>query len=294
LKADYSQLKQRIIDWMARQSDIRAVIQVGSGARTDHPADEWSDLDMMVFTSDPARYFADTGWLKEIDDVWISMQSQTVGGDEEQIVLFAGGNKVDFVIMDEQQLIGISKMDSLPEVYQRGSEILIDKDHRVTPIFPAVFRSPEYQKISPSDFFSLVNSAWFGSIFSAKLLRRGNLFQVKLFEARIQTGLTSVIELHTHATRGWEVDTWHGGHFIEEWADARILDGLKDLYSSYDLKDGWRALFARMDLIRWVLVEIADGLGLDYPRIMDERATRLITDLQKDAFLSDKALMRPL
>jgi aminoglycoside 6-adenylyltransferase len=58
-----SQLLQRILEWANSQADIRAVILVGSAARTDHPADEWSDLDLVVIAADPQIYLSTTGWL---------------------------------------------------------------------------------------------------------------------------------------------------------------------------------------------------------------------------------------
>jgi hypothetical protein len=35
------------------QTGIRAVGLVGSRARLDHPADEWSDLDLVLVATDP-------------------------------------------------------------------------------------------------------------------------------------------------------------------------------------------------------------------------------------------------
>ena len=49
------QLEQRFAAWAQTQPDIRAAFVVGSRARTDHPADQWSDLDIMVVTTRPER-----------------------------------------------------------------------------------------------------------------------------------------------------------------------------------------------------------------------------------------------
>jgi hypothetical protein len=40
----------------------RAALVVGSRARTDHPADRWSDLDLLLFTTAPDAYAADDPW----------------------------------------------------------------------------------------------------------------------------------------------------------------------------------------------------------------------------------------
>jgi len=46
-------LLQRIIDWARKEAGIRAAFLVGSGARQDHPADEWSDIDLVLVATDP-------------------------------------------------------------------------------------------------------------------------------------------------------------------------------------------------------------------------------------------------
>jgi aminoglycoside 6-adenylyltransferase len=53
---DYEQLTQRIIDWVGQEDNVRAAMVIGSRARTDHPADAWSDLDVLLFVRDPEPY----------------------------------------------------------------------------------------------------------------------------------------------------------------------------------------------------------------------------------------------
>jgi hypothetical protein len=43
----YEDLIGRFCKWAEIRSDIRAAILLGSGARIDHSADEWSDLDIV-------------------------------------------------------------------------------------------------------------------------------------------------------------------------------------------------------------------------------------------------------
>ena len=46
------QLLRRFLEWADAQEDIGAVALVGSAARADHPADAWSDYDLVVAASD--------------------------------------------------------------------------------------------------------------------------------------------------------------------------------------------------------------------------------------------------
>ncbi len=44
----YADLIERFTRWAEAEEDVRAALILGSRARKDHPADEWSDLDVLV------------------------------------------------------------------------------------------------------------------------------------------------------------------------------------------------------------------------------------------------------
>jgi len=54
----YERLIARFVAWAQEQDDVRAAVVIGSRARTDHPADEWADLDVLIATTDPQRLLA--------------------------------------------------------------------------------------------------------------------------------------------------------------------------------------------------------------------------------------------
>ena len=45
--AAYKRLIKRFVKWAKTETNIRAAIIIGSRARVDHPADDWSDLDLL-------------------------------------------------------------------------------------------------------------------------------------------------------------------------------------------------------------------------------------------------------
>jgi aminoglycoside 6-adenylyltransferase len=92
--ATIQQLQNRVITWAESQPNIRAILVVGPRARRDFPADEWSDLDLMVFATDFEGYLADGNWLDNIGAVWVNLPFQTGDGTPERLVLFDGGRKV--------------------------------------------------------------------------------------------------------------------------------------------------------------------------------------------------------
>ncbi len=121
----YEQLENNFVTWAHTQPDLRAAVVVGSRARHHHPADEWSDLDLILFTTSPAWYASHSDWLAELGEVWLYVLNHTGHGDPEWLVLFANGLKVDFVLapIPPDSAPGLQQMlnDSPYQfVFQRG------------------------------------------------------------------------------------------------------------------------------------------------------------------------------
>jgi aminoglycoside 6-adenylyltransferase len=72
--------------------------------------------------------------------------------------------------------------------------------------------------------------------------------------------LATLLGWHAQA-REPSVDTWHGGRFLERWADPGALSALEDAYARYDLRDVARGLWATIDLWQQVEGETAKMLG---------------------------------
>src|SRR5947208_14355963 len=94
------ELLERFLLWAEQREDIRAALLVGSRARTDRPADAWSDLDIVLVTTDPERYAADGAWVAELGTPWLTFVEETaVGNERERRVLYEDSVDVDFAIL---------------------------------------------------------------------------------------------------------------------------------------------------------------------------------------------------
>ena len=51
----YLDIELRIVDWASAIPDIRAIVVYGSRASLNNSYDEFSDLDLILFTSDPSK-----------------------------------------------------------------------------------------------------------------------------------------------------------------------------------------------------------------------------------------------
>ena len=314
----YAPLLDKFVAWAQTQPDIRAALLVGSQARVDRPADEWSDLDIIVIATRPERYLAQTDWVANVGVPWLTFIEKTGTGDErERRVLFAGGLDVDFALIPShkvQQLRlwlrlqrrfppllrllppGMARqvrqgLADFADLVRRGVRVLLDKDGIATDLALVTAETVSPRPPAQNEFLEVVNDFWYHTVWTAKKLRRGELWVAKSCgDGYLKRLLLQMLEWHARATHGWDYpaaaggsvnrpDTWHGGRFLEQWADPRAVQGLRQAFAYYDEDDVGRALLATMDLFRWLATETAQRLGYPYPAAAEERVTELVAGL---------------
>jgi aminoglycoside 6-adenylyltransferase len=59
----YAETIDQIRDWSRTNPNIEGVVIIGSQVRESLPADQWSDLDLMVLVNDPPALLDENGWL---------------------------------------------------------------------------------------------------------------------------------------------------------------------------------------------------------------------------------------
>jgi aminoglycoside 6-adenylyltransferase len=279
----YERLTQKFVTWAQAEPDIRAAIVVGSRARTDHPADEWADLDIVVFTTDVERYIASADWVENVGVHWLSFVEHTHNGGWERRVLFDGGLDVDFVFDPVQVLEQVAAGDASPDVVdivRRGIRELVDKDGLLAKLGTIDWQASPFQPPSKTDFLNLVRDFWYHTVWMTKHLRRGEVWLAKsCCDMYMKEQLRWMLEWHARAVQGPEHDTWMCGRFLEEWADPRAVAQLPEVFARYDRQDIARALQATMALFRWLAVETAQRWGYDYPAAGEQAATALVEAL---------------
>jgi len=256
----YEQLIERFVRWAETCPDIRAAVIVGSRARVDHPADEWSDLDLIVITTDPERYLSRTDWLENIGNPWLTLLERTATGDEmERRVLFEGGLDVDFVLLPRKRVPQLIQDAPVADIIRRGMRVLLDKDEIVPQLTLPPAEASSAHPPTQHEFLQVINDFWYHAVWTVKKLRRGELWTAKgCSDAYMKWLLLRMLEWHARAANGWDYDTWHGGRFLEQWAEPRVLEALRDVFAHYGEEDIWHALLATMDMFRWLATETAE------------------------------------
>ena len=258
---DYEALERDFAQWAQAQPDIRAAVVVGSRARTDPPPDDWSDLDLIVFTSDLPKYAADNHWLAPFGVIEIATLNYSRRGDAEWIVVFENGAKLDVLLapIDPRGPIDTADYDS---VLQYGARVLLDKS---APELKRRFEREPLPAALPAagEFAQAVQQFGLDALRAAKFIWRGDLWRAHVtLDCQLKAHLLTLLEWHTLSLDPAR-RVWHDGRFIEQWADRRAAAALPQLSALHDPVDLRRALFAAIYLHRWLADEVAQQLGFD-------------------------------
>jgi aminoglycoside 6-adenylyltransferase len=289
--------------WAQRRPDIRAAVVVGSQARVQRPADEWADLDIVMLCRSIERYRSRTEWLDELGKVWVTTTlGENVAGEPERFALFEGGLTVDFLLISDMKAKwGVRLLRLLKRfpksgrllpgglaarfgrlaaltsgTFGRGMRVLLDKDGLLDDMRRVIDRAPPEEWPTQGEFLEVVNGFWWLADRTARKLGRGELYVAITYHRGLVDQIVRMAEWQARATSGQDYDTWHGGRFLEEWADPRAVEGLRQAFPHCNREDIQRALFATMDLFRWLAIEAAERLGYPYPTAADERVTEWI------------------
>lgn len=282
----YDDLTARLTQWAADEPDIRAALVLGSRARTDHPADAWSDLDILVFATEIEPFVWDSSWATSIAPHWLTFVERTGDGQSwERRTLYEGGLDVDVAFFPAAALdLGDGELPAtFADVMRRGVRVLIDKDGRLADILKRPLpTTPLNRQPDAAEFANAVSDFWYHTLWCAKHLRRGELWWAKSgIDMHLKGYLQRMLEWHARATRGDSHDTWLRGRFLEEWADPRAVAELSRAFAHYEAADMARALAATMALYRWLEDETVAVWSYPIPRVGElaaEAETRALLD----------------
>ncbi len=273
---DYALLESRIAAWAIANPDLIAGVVVGSRGRADHPADQWSDLDLVIFTTAAEVDTRDSTWLEGFGPLWASWLDNTGSGYPEWFALYAGGLKVDIVFVPVQpgattlaQMLGTFAHQ---DVLERGVRVLFDKSDLPAKagITPPTSYSQAIPNPSSAEYRNHLNHFWITAAKTVKLIQRGDLWRAKqACDGELKTCLLKMLEWHTRARYRLERDIWYEGRFLSSWADPRAVAELPGTFAAYDQADLRRALQATLHLYHWLAGETAANLGFDYPQPND-------------------------
>lgn len=280
-QAFYERLQTELVLWAERSAEIRAILVVGSQARQVKPADEYSDLDVSLYVVGGVEQTGEVylNWLRAFATVWMILEEHH---DETKswLILYQGGIKVDFSVTPISTLQPLIDEQQLWDDQQRGYKILLDKDGIAAQLpTPTPFDPPPYVPPTQAQFIQRVEGYFYGAVYLAKQIKRGNLWKAKWADQIQQRMLLEMLEWHSHATHEQPVDTYYRGDFMRDWVSEITWRELHQMFAHFDALDSRKSLIASLRLFTRLTEETAAKLDYDHPRTMVEEVTDYILGL---------------
>ncbi len=277
----YDEMIDRIIMFGERCERVRSAIVIGSRGRTDVEADEWSDLDIVIFTDDPEYFISDEGWIEDIGDHWLSFLEDTpIGDNKERRVLFEDALDVDFAILSSEEFESLKDDPEIRSTFSKGYKVLVDKDGLFDDIefdLGETSHPDKYQLPDEGKFDNLVTDFWYHAVWSGKKLLRGEIWVARsCVDGYMKSKLLKMIEWYMVCCE--EETVREEGRFFEKWVEERIKTDMKACFAHYDKDDIKRALENTIDLFRGLAEEVADELGYEYDSLGDAKCTEWVEE----------------
>lgn len=273
-----NQLLQKVINWAATEETIHVVIVEGSYARPEHTPDRFSDYDLDLYVNDTAHFTQDDTWLAQFGRIWAMEKESAPAGVISRLVLFEGGQGVDFRFLPIGILHELIQHQRLPDDYHRGYHVLLDKEGITAQLPPPSYQALPKRKPSAEEFHYAVNVFWFELFHLVKYLHRSDLWSVKFRDAVIKRRLLQMIEWHTQAHHDWNYDTWIVGKNMQSWVAPDLWQALFGIFAHFDKEDSWRAVCALLPLHRQLAIETAQQLNYSYLHDTDQAIAKFILD----------------
>lgn len=227
----YNAMLKRLVEWAERQAEIRAVVVVGSRASSLRPADEWSDIDLVLAVRDPQTYLTDAAWLSVLGDPMLTCIA-TLEGQTFRAAWFEGGAKFDFIIVASGSMraaallmrlvarwpalrhllpLGASQqLATFSDTIGKGMRVLVDKDRWVSRLQRARIQRPIRVAPTEAEFSNAVSGFWSWALWTSKILQRGELWRAKRScDHEMKEMLLQMLDWHARSIAGWDCETWY-------------------------------------------------------------------------------------
>jgi aminoglycoside 6-adenylyltransferase len=262
-------LRSSVVAWAHAEENVLALIATGSTSKTDARSDEFSDLDLEVIARDPKRLLDDDSWFARFGEVWVVLRLEQQHYPT-RLVIYDGGSKVDFTVAGRERIEEMR--DGLDPLYERGYQVLLDKDGTTGDLPRATGAYPVRALPAQTEFDAVVEEFWFEAAHMPRYLARDDLWVVKFRDWTMKTNLLQMLEWQAVARAdGRPLDVWYIGTRMKDWLDADTWQRLHKVFGRFERRDAWRAVLASADLFGPASREVAATVGLSHADLLERR-----------------------
>lgn len=262
----------QVAEWARENAGIQGVIIIGSQARSMLASDQWSDLDLMVFTQDPGGLMNENTWFNCFGDVVCFFDEIvplhfTHWSWCVKRVLYADNRDVDFSVLPYPQLDEVLAVNK--EILSKGWRILYEATPgELEKKICALIGGSEAQPARPPSeqaVQAVVSELLYHVIWAFKKIRRGELWTATgCINVHMRGLLMRLIEAHSAATKQQADFLGYSGRFLEQHTDPNVLEKLAGCFTRYDAEDAVETLHRQLEFTREVSKEVCERMGWSF------------------------------
>src|SRR5262245_23668873 len=276
----------RLLPWAQAHPLVRTVLLTSTRSGASTPPDALSDYDVELYVADVAPFREWDAWLPELGTVLLgnTPEERERHGMPDYVhgVFFDDLTKVDFAVAPAAVLTLYRGEPRPPPRMDLGYRVLLDKDG-LTAGLPAPTNTT-YLPRPPTaqEYRQLVEEFWFSATYVAKYLWRGQTSGARaILDAEIRTyTLWPMLGWVIGVDSGWTASAGFFGRDITRRLRPELWAEVERAFGGTDEASHWEALFRTTALFGRCARLVADALGYEYPRALDERMGAYLREIR--------------
>lgn len=276
---------QEILDWAKGNDDVRVMMLTSSLANPFAPVDDFSDLDIELVFDDIDFYQNSHSWIEHFGKPVSMVEEDETFFDHKhamKMVLYDDYVKVDFKLYKKSEFTKDILSDTLPEDWDVGYKILIDKDDLTLHLKKPTRQSVIIKKPTEKRFNQVLNDFWWDMTYVAKCLARDEIFYAKFMsENMMRTDyLVPMIEWYIASQHQWNITTNKHGRLFKKYLPDSLWKEIEATFSGSSIDENWKALFAYADLASHLGIQLSEILGYRYPAELEKNIRKYLEDIR--------------
>ena len=270
-----------VTNWAEKNESVRAALLTGSRTNPDASVDFLSDYDIELFVDDLTPFLQSDDWLNAMGTIVVRWPHEPPdnGQTTTRLVLYENA-RIDFQI--KKLCLLTDYVQDLPEFYDMGYRVLLDKDGTTTGLKPPTFTAYQTKPPTGPEYDELTKHFWWNVTYVGKYLYRDELFFAKymLDGALHHEYLQTVLAWYIGMNSKWRTDPGVFGRWFKRYLDAENWADVERTFAGAGLGENWDAMFQTMDVFRRLASHVGRHLDYRYPTELDSRVTAYLQKLR--------------
>lgn len=279
-------LTKQLVQWAQDQDLVRAVLLSSSRASRVAKTDALSDFDIVLIVTDATPLLQDLMWQETMGEIMVRLPvaAKDVDGlvTHSRLVIHTDGTKIDYTIMPQNVLEVHRKLDTLPDNLDVGYRVLLDKARLCYGLAKPTYAAHIPAKPTQAEFTAVVEEFFWETHYVAKNLWRDELWQAKYSLEMVMklNLLRKMLEWFVELRENWTFRPGPFGKGLKAQLPSELWTAFEATFADADTERNWLALFATIELFRWVATDVADQLGFVYSYRLDQQVCRYLGEIK--------------